>query len=60
LASAPKDRTAVIFGGKTDEEWYVQAYEEEGESPGILGKLANTVNTTKDIAYVMWNVGWRQ
>lgn len=29
-------------------------------STGILGKVVDTVNTAKDIAHVIWNVGWRQ
>ena len=27
---------------------------------GLLGKVVNTVNTAKDIAHVIWNVGWRR
>ena len=36
--------------------------EEDGElqSTGILGKVVDTVNTAKDIAHVIWNVGWRR
>ncbi|KAI4177932.1 MAG: hypothetical protein LQ343_000016 [Gyalolechia ehrenbergii] len=26
---------------------------------GLLGKVIDTVNTAKDIAHVIWNVGWR-
>jgi len=26
---------------------------------GILGKMVDTVNTARDIAHVIWNVGWR-
>jgi hypothetical protein len=29
-------------------------------SGGILGKMVDTVNTAKDIAHVIWNVGWRK
>ncbi|KAF7713404.1 Uncharacterized protein PECH_008996 [Penicillium ucsense] len=34
----------------------------EGESanPGILGRVVDTVNTARDIAHVIWNVGWRR
>ncbi|KAI4139791.1 MAG: hypothetical protein L6R39_006113 [Caloplaca ligustica] len=28
-------------------------------STGLLGKVIDTVNTAKDIAHVIWNVGWR-
>ncbi|KAF2426519.1 hypothetical protein EJ08DRAFT_699983 [Tothia fuscella] len=35
--------------------------DEEGESQnsGLFGKVVDTVNTAKDIAHVIWNVGWR-
>jgi hypothetical protein len=29
------------------------------EPAGLFGKAVDTVNTAKDIAYVIWNVGWR-
>ncbi|KAM5513494.1 protein phosphatase type 1 complex subunit Hex2/Reg1 [Fusarium oxysporum f. sp. phaseoli] len=34
-------------------------YEEGGVSPtdGILGNIINTVNTTRDITYVIWSEG---
>jgi hypothetical protein len=28
-------------------------------SEGLFGKITDTVNTAKDIAHVIWNVGWR-
>jgi hypothetical protein len=36
--------------------------EGEGEpaSPGLLGRVVDTVNTARDIAHVIWNVGWRR
>ncbi|KAF2397400.1 hypothetical protein EJ06DRAFT_481689 [Trichodelitschia bisporula] len=33
---------------------------EDGTNPGILSKVVDTVNTAKDIAHVIWNVGWRK
>ena len=27
---------------------------------GLLGKVSDTINTAKDIAHVIWNVGWRK
>lgn len=27
---------------------------------GIIGKVFDTINTAKDIAHVIWNVGWRR
>ncbi|KAL1603860.1 protein phosphatase regulator [Paraconiothyrium brasiliense] len=37
-------------------------FEDEDENPpapGIIGKVVDTVNTARDIAHVIWNVGWR-
>ena len=35
---------------------------EEGEASGegIFGRVIDTVNTARDIAHVIWNVGWRR
>ena len=35
-------------------------YDEREDYPreGILGRVVDTVNTAKDIAHVIWNVGW--
>lgn len=40
-------------------------YEEDeddavAEHLGLLGKVSDTINTAKDIAHVIWNVGWRK
>lgn len=37
-------------------------YEEEDDyiNAGLFGKVVDTVNTAKDIAHVIWNVGWRR
>jgi hypothetical protein len=38
-------------------------YEEDEESvvsEGLFGKVLDTVNTARDIAHVIWNVGWRR
>jgi spore germination cell wall hydrolase CwlJ-like protein len=36
----------------------------DGEAPttteGIFGRVIDTVNTARDIAHVIWNVGWRK
>lgn len=36
--------------------------ESEGEpaSNGLFGRVVDTVNTARDIAHVIWNVGWRR
>lgn len=34
--------------------------EDDAIGAGVLGKVIDTVNTAKDIAHVIWNVGWRR
>jgi hypothetical protein len=34
--------------------------EEDFTNTGVLGKIIDTINTAKDIAHVVWNVGWRR
>ncbi|CRK46211.1 hypothetical protein BN1723_006942 [Verticillium longisporum] len=33
---------------------------ESGSNEGIIGRVVDTVNTARDIAHVIWNVGWRK
>ncbi|KAF2739323.1 hypothetical protein EJ04DRAFT_356955 [Polyplosphaeria fusca] len=33
--------------------------EDEPTPPGLIGRVVDTVNTARDIAHVIWNVGWR-
>ncbi len=37
-------------------------YEDEDDmgNAGLLGRVVDTVNTAKDIAHVIWNVGWHR
>ena len=34
--------------------------EDDAVAAGLFGKVVDTVNTAKDIAHVIWNVGWRR
>jgi hypothetical protein len=34
------------------------SYKEDEASTGLLGKMIDAVRTAKDIAYMIWNVGW--
>ena len=34
--------------------------DEDPTNTGLLGRVVDTVNTAKDIAHVIWNVGWRR
>lgn len=38
---------------------YDENDDDDATSTGFLGKVIDTVNTAKDIAHVIWNVGWR-
>jgi hypothetical protein len=33
--------------------------DDEPQRGGILGSVVDTVNTARDIAHVIWNVGWK-
>lgn len=39
---------------------YDEEDEEDAAAAGLFGKVVDTVNTAKDIAHVIWNVGWRR
>ena len=34
--------------------------DEDGDTSGLFGKVLDTVNTARDIAHVIWNIGWRR
>lgn len=46
----------------TDSGMFMPYGEGEGEASNhtILGRVVDTVNTARDIAHVIWNVGWRR
>ncbi|KAK6206019.1 protein phosphatase regulator [Pestalotiopsis sp. IQ-011] len=49
-------------GMRRTESGMLMPYEEgDGqENAGIIGRVVDTVNTARDIAHVIWNVGWRR
>lgn len=52
---------AAPAGMKRTESGMFMPYEEgETASEGIVGFVLDTVNTARDIAHVVWNVGWRR
>ncbi|KAI5927766.1 protein phosphatase type 1 complex subunit Hex2/Reg1 [Camillea tinctor] len=54
--------TAEVAGMRRTESGMLMPYE-EGETQGndgIIGRVIDTVNTARDIAHVIWNVGWRR
>ncbi|KAI0391797.1 hypothetical protein F5Y17DRAFT_478287 [Xylariaceae sp. FL0594] len=58
--------TSSLEGGpagmRRTESGMFMPYEEGGPQPndGIIGRVIDTVNTARDIAHVIWNVGWRR
>lgn len=53
-----------VYGYAPGEEQYGEdfAYEEDEDdavAAGLFGRAVDAVNTAKDIAHVIWNVGWR-
>ncbi|KAH6648492.1 hypothetical protein BKA67DRAFT_538523 [Truncatella angustata] len=56
---------AAPAGMRRTESGMLMPYEEgvEGDdagNSGIIGRVVDTVNTARDIAHVIWNVGWRR
>ncbi|KAI1756507.1 hypothetical protein F4782DRAFT_268596 [Xylaria castorea] len=49
-------------GMRRTESGMFMPYEEDEAQPndGIIGRVIDTVNTARDIAHVIWNVGWRR
>jgi hypothetical protein len=45
---------------RTPSGMFMPEEEEAAVSEGLFGRVVDTVNTAKDIAHVIWNVGWRR
>ena len=45
---------------RTPSGMFMPEEEEAALADGLFGKVVDTVNTAKDIAHVIWNVGWRR
>jgi hypothetical protein len=60
--SEPPDPAGEPSGMRRTPSGMFMPEEEEGvaTSEGLFGKVVDTVNTAKDIAHVIWNVGWRR
>lgn len=58
------DEDEIDQGGlrRTPSGMFMPYEEDEDEivDAGLFGKVIDTVNTAKDIAHVIWNVGWRR
>ena len=59
-----EDRDAEHSGLRRTPSGMFMPYEDEDEddigNAGLLGRVVDTVNTAKDIAHVIWNVGWHR
>ncbi|KAH9909393.1 protein phosphatase type 1 complex subunit Hex2/Reg1 [Xylariomycetidae sp. FL2044] len=54
--------TAEPVGMRRTDSGMFMPYEEGDNQPndGLIGRVIDTVNTARDIAHVIWNVGWRR
>ncbi|CRG89896.1 hypothetical protein PISL3812_06935 [Talaromyces islandicus] len=58
-----KDTEELDNGGNlhlTPSGMFMPYEDSESTSTGLFGRIADTVNTARDIAHVIWNVGWRR
>ncbi|QKX53943.1 uncharacterized protein TRUGW13939_01023 [Talaromyces rugulosus] len=58
-----KDSEELDNGGNlhlTPSGMFMPYEDSESASGGLFGRIADTVNTARDIAHVIWNVGWRR
>ena len=64
LNSSDEDLDAERSGLRRTSSGMFMPYDEEDEDDigavGLLGRVVDTVNTAKDIAHVIWNVGWHR
>ncbi|WPG97629.1 Hypothetical protein R9X50_00040900 [Acrodontium crateriforme] len=58
------DEDLSIDGLRRTESGMFMPYDEEDEDDlmavGLFGRVSETINTARDIAHVIWNVGWRK
>lgn len=64
LDPSDEDADAEHSGLRRTPSGMFMPYEDEDEddigNAGLLGRVVDTVNTAKDIAHVIWNVGWHR
>ena len=65
LDASDEDDNTEHSGLRRTSSGMFMPYEEEEEeedvgNAGLLGRVVDTVNTAKDIAHVIWNVGWHR
>ena len=62
-SSADEDEDMEGRGLRRTPSGMLMPYEEDEDdvvAAGLFGKVVDTVNTARDIAHVIWNVGWRR
>lgn len=60
--STPQTDASDTSGLRRTESGMFMPFEDDDDNPsppGIIGRVVDTVNTARDIAHVIWNVGWR-
>lgn len=60
--STPPAEPSASGGLRRTASGMFMPFEDEDENPpppGIIGRVVDTVNTARDIAHVIWNVGWK-
>lgn len=62
LDASDEDVDAEHGGLRRTPSGMFMPYEDEDDvgNAGLLGRVVDTVNTAKDIAHVIWNVGWHR
>lgn len=62
LDPSDEDEDAEHGGLRRTPSGMLMPYEDEDDmgNAGLLGRVVDTVNTAKDIAHVIWNVGWHR
>lgn len=62
-SSNDSNETCEMEGMRRTESGMFMPYEEDEDdlmAAGMFGRISETVNTARDIAHVLWNVGWRK
>jgi len=57
------DVDSEVQGLRRTESGMLMPYDEDEDdmmAVGLFGRVSETINTAKDIAHVIWNVGWRK
>lgn len=61
-STSTSNLAAEPAGMRRTESGMFMPYEDgdDQDNEGIIGRVIDTVNTARDIAHVIWNVGWRK